>query len=130
VPGTVLLIGDGATSNTVTVFKDYFETQAAQLLVWGIGKSSVLEGESDTLTTDIIPLQLEQLEALTSESNGRLILMSSDNSDVKRVNNYIKHNLVIVDDNSRPWHDSGYPMVFVVAGIFLFWFRKGWTLQW
>jgi Ca-activated chloride channel family protein len=130
VPGTVLLIGDGATSNTVTVFKDYFETQAAQLLVWGIGKSSVLEGESDTLTTDIIPLQLEQLKALSNESNGRLILMSSDNTDIKRVNNYIKHNLVIVDDNSRPWHDSGYPMVFVVAGIFLFWFRKGWTLQW
>ena len=56
--------------------------------------------------------------------------MSNDDSDVKRVNTYIKHNLVIVDDNSRPWHDSGYPMIFVVAGIFLFWLRKGWTLQW
>jgi Ca-activated chloride channel family protein len=130
VPGTVLLIGDGATSITVKVFKDYFETQAAQLLVWGIGKSISNEQESDKLTTNIIPLQLGQLETLTSESNGRLILMSNDNSDIKRVNNYIEHNLVIVDDNSRPWHDSGYPLVFVVAGIFLFWFRKGWTLQW
>ena len=130
VPGTVLLIGDGATSITVKVFKDYFETQAAQLLVWGIGKSISNEQEPDKLTTNIIPLQLGQLETLTSESNGRLILMSNDNSDIKRVNNYIEHNLVIVDDNSRPWHDSGYPLVFVVAGIFLFWFRKGWTLQW
>lgn len=130
VPGTVLLIGDGATTNTVSVFKSYFDKQAAQLLVWGIGKSVQSEEESAALTTDIIPLQLEQLKALTSESNGRLILMSNDNSDVKRINNYIKHNLVIVDDNSRPWHDSGYPMLFVVAVIFLFWFRKGWTLQW
>ncbi len=130
VPGTVLLIGDGATSNTVNSFKTFFNKQGAQLLVWGIGKSAQSEEESATLTADIIPLQLEQLKALTSESNGRLILMSNDNSDVNRVNNYIKHNLVIVDDNSRPWHDSGYPMVFVVAGIFLFWFRKGWTLQW
>lgn len=130
VPGTVLLIGDGATTNTVSVFKSYFDKQAAQLLVWGIGKSAQSEEESAALTTDIIPLQLEQLKALTSESNGRLILMSNDNSDVKRINNYIKHNLVIVDDNSRPWHDSGYPMLFVVAVIFLFWFRKGWTLQW
>ena len=71
------------------------------------------------LTTSVIPLQLEQLKALTNESNGRLISMSNDNSDVKRVNNYIKHNLVIVDDNSRPWHDSGYPMLFVVASYFL-----------
>ena len=130
VPGTVLLIGDGATGNTVKSFKEFFDKQGAQLLVWGIGKSAQSEEESAALTTDIIPLQLEQLKALTSESNGRLILMSDDNSDVNRVNNYIKHNLVIVDDNSRPWHDSGYPMVFVVAGIFLFWFRKGWTLQW
>ncbi|TWX65918.1 VWA domain-containing protein [Colwellia demingiae] len=130
VPGTVLLIGDGATSNTVNSFKKFFDKQGAQLLVWGIGKSAQSEEGSAALTTDIIPLQLEQLKALTNESNGRLILMSNDNSDVNRVNNYIKHNLVIVDDNSRPWHDSGYPMVFVVAGIFLFWFRKGWTLQW
>jgi Ca-activated chloride channel family protein len=127
VPGTVLLIGDGATSNTVSAFQSFFGKQSSQLLVWGIGKTAQ---ESDTITTGIIPLQLEQLKALSNGSNGRLILMSNDNSDVNRVNNYIKHNLVIVDDNSRPWHDSGYPMVFVVAGIFLFWFRKGWTLQW
>ena len=134
VPGTVLLVGDGATSNTVKAFKDYFETKAAQLIIWGIGKSTNLAGEgkneAEALMADVIPLQLEQLKALSEYSNGRLILMSYDNSDVNRVNNYIKHNLVIVDDNSRPWHDSGYPMLFLVAAIFLFWFRKGWTLQW
>lgn len=130
VPGTVLLVGDGATSNTVSAFKNSFETQSAQLLVWGIGKSAQLDNNPETLSTNVIPLQLEQLKALSNESNGRLILMSNDDSDVNRVNNYIKHNLVIVDDNSRPWNDTGYPMVFVVAGIALFWFRKGWTLQW
>ena len=133
VPGTVLLIGDGATNNTVTAFQKFFATQSAQLIVWGIGQDPTAEVNTDTqnkVISDIIPMQLEQLKALSSESDGRLVLMSNDNSDVKRVNNYIKHNLVIVDDNSRPWHDSGYPLVFVVAFIFLFWFRKGWTLQW
>ena len=133
VPGTVLLIGDGATNNTVTAFQKFFATQSAQLIVWGIGQDPTDEVNTDTqnkVISDIIPMQLEQLKALSSESDGRLVLMSNDNSDVKRVNNYIKHNLVIVDDNSRPWHDSGYPLVFVVAFIFLFWFRKGWTLQW
>lgn len=133
VPGTVLLIGDGATNNTVMAFKEFFAKQSAQLIVWGIGQSTTSEqsmNNQDEIITEIIPLQLEQLKALSSESDGRLVLMSNDNSDVKRVDNYIKHNLVIVDDNSRPWHDSGYPLVFVVAFIFLFWFRKGWTLQW
>jgi Ca-activated chloride channel family protein len=134
VPGTLLLVGDGATSNTVSAFKNFFNEQAAQLLVWGIGNSAQTN-ETDKVkgidtTAYTIPLQLEQLKALSNESHGRLILMSNDASDVKRINTYIKHNLVIVDDNSRPWHDSGYPMLFIVAGIFLFWFRKGWTLQW
>jgi len=123
VPGTVLLVGDGATSNTVTAFKAFFSTQSAQLIVWGIGSTSPID-------SDIIPIQLEQLNALTSESHGRLLTMTNDNSDVKQVNTYIKHNMVIVDDNATPWHDSGYPFVFIVAIIFLFWFRKGWTLQW
>ncbi len=129
VPGTVLLVGDGATSNTVDAFKQNFSQQSAQLVVWGIGREASNEDTAE-LNTDIIPIQLAQLEALANQSNGRLILMTDDKSDVYRVNTYIKYNLVIVDDNSRPWHDSGYPMVFVVAAIFLFWFRKGWTLQW
>jgi len=130
VPGTLLLIGDGATSNTVIAFKDFFTTQSAQLIVWGFGKSAQAGGSADKLSSDVIPMQLEQLKALGDESSGRLVLMSNDNNDVKRLDNYIKHNLVIVDDNSRPWHDSGYSFVFLVALIFLFWFRKGWTLQW
>jgi Ca-activated chloride channel family protein len=130
IPGTVLLVGDGATSNTVSEFKDFFESKSVQLLVWAIGQSEQLETDNAESAVDIIPLQLEQLKALTKNTNGRLITMTNDNSDVSRVNNYIKHNIVIVDDNSRPWQDSGYPFVFIVAGIFLFWFRKGWTLQW
>lgn len=133
VPGTLLLLGDGASSNTATAFSEFFDNQSAQLIVWGFGKEEINnETDKDTsdFLTDIIPMQLEQLKSLTSESNGRLVLMSNDNSDVERVNHYIKHNLVVVDDNSRPWFDAGYPFVFVVAIIFLFWFRKGWTLQW
>jgi Ca-activated chloride channel family protein len=130
VPGTLLLIGDGATSNTVNAFKDFFATKSAQLIIWGFGKSAHYDDSVGDSASDTIPMQLEQLKALSDESNGRLVLMSNDNNDVTRVDNYIKHNLVIVDDNARPWHDSGYPFVFIVAFIFLFWFRKGWTLQW
>ncbi len=130
VPGTLLLVGDGATSNTVTAFQNFFSTQPAQLIVWGIGKSGQSDESVDISASVVIPMQLEQLKALSNETNGRLVLMSNDNSDVKRVNTYIKHNMVILDDNATPWHDSGYPFVFIVAFIFLFWFRKGWTLQW
>lgn len=130
VPGTLLIIGDGASTKTSEQFSHYFKTDGAlarhQLIVWTIGKkANQLESG-----TNVIPMQYEQLQTLANQSNGRLVTMSVDEQDVLKVNSYIEHNLVIVDDNSRPWLDSGYPLTFVIALLFLFWFRKGWTLQW
>jgi Ca-activated chloride channel family protein len=127
VPGTVLLIGDGATKNTVTAFSDFFTKQSDQLIVWGIG---LIPSSSDSNESIIIPLQIRELKTLNSKSNGRFVVMTHDKQDIDTVNNYIEHNLVIVEDESRPWHDAGYPFIFIIAALFLFWFRKGWTLQW
>lgn len=126
VPGTLLVIEDGATTETVTQFADFFAVQPHQLIVWGIGKKP---GEI-AADTNIIPMQSAQLNDLATNSGGRLVELSIDQQDVTRVNRYIENNLVIVDDAGRPWLDAGYPIVFVLAPMFLFWFRRGWTLQW
>jgi len=130
VPGTLLIIGDGASSETSEQFGSYFQADGAlsdhQLIVWAIGKKANQLAENNT----IIPMQYEQLNAVASQSNGRLVTMTMDEQDIAQVNRYIEHNLVIVEDKSRPWLDSGYPLTFVIALLFLFWFRKGWTLQW
>lgn len=128
VPGTVLLVGDGATSDTAEKFKQFFELSPHQLVVWAIGDVNRVSNQDADST--IIPLQLSQLKLMASESNGRLVTASHDKDDVYLVNQFINNNLVIVEDESRPWHDSGYPVVFLVAALFLLWFRKGWTLQW
>jgi len=130
VPGTLLIVGDGASSETSLQFSKYFQANGAlshhQLIVWAIGKqSNQLEADNT-----IIPMQYEQLSALANQSNGRLVTMTVDEQDIAQVNRYIEHNLVIIDDESRPWLDSGYPLTFIIALLFLFWFRKGWTLQW
>jgi len=125
VPGTVLLVGDGATSDTVNKFKQFFEVAPHQLVVWAIGDVNQQDADST-----IIPMQLSQLNALASESHGRIVTISHDKGDVHLVDSFINNNLTIVDDESRPWYDAGYPLVFLVAALFLLWFRKGWTLQW
>lgn len=33
-------------------------------------------------------------------------------------------------DSSLPWEDAGYYLLFVLSFLFLFWFRKGWVVQW
>jgi Ca-activated chloride channel family protein len=128
VPGTLLMIGDGASAVTVNNFADYFKDKPHQLVMWAIGDTDLLE-PSDKQSS-IIPIQLPQLQALTDASAGRLVLMTHDKQDVAQVNRYIENNLVIVDDASRPWFDAGYPLVFVIALLLLFWFRRGWSLQW
>jgi len=127
-PGTVLLIGDGSTSETSDHFRNYFYSQNDQLIVWAMGKSP--SNTKEDKHSNHIPLQLTQLESLADNSNGRLVLMTHDDQDIQQVNNYIRHNLIIIEDESTPWYDAGYPLLFVIAFLFLFWFRKGWTLQW
>jgi Ca-activated chloride channel family protein len=128
VPATVLLVGDGATTKTIEIFSNYFNEKKHQLIVWAIGdRKRVGSIEADT---HIIPMQLPILKQLAEESNGRLVTMTYDKQDVSTVNKGIDNNFSIIDDESRPWYDAGYPLVFVIAGLFLLWFRRGWTLQW
>jgi Ca-activated chloride channel family protein len=132
VPGTLLLMGDGGSAETVSEFADFFEPRSHQLIVWAFGNSTRLEqnGDLDETISSIIPMQLSQLESLVDNSHGRLVLMSHDKQDVQKVYRSIENNLVIVEDSSRPWLDSGYPLIYLMALLFLFWFRRGWTLQW
>ena len=130
IPGTLLMVGDGATAESSEKFNQYFQNNGAlaqhQLIFWAIGKHE----NALSTNTNIIPVQIEQITTLVKQSNGRLVNMTTDDEDIIQVNDHIEHNLIIVDDKSRPWLDSSYPLTFVVAIIFLFWFRKGWTLQW
>lgn len=128
VPGTVLLIGDGASQETQTAFQSFFQTHNHQLIIWGIGDAT-LTNNIDSDST-IIPIQTEQLATIASASNGRFLTLTHDKQDVIDVERYIQNNLTIVDDGSRPWYDAGYPLVFIIALVFLLWFRQGWTLQW
>ncbi len=132
VPGTLLMMGDGASLETVNQFSSFFGSHSHQLIVWAFGTTGAIQQQDIVNETEapIIPMQLSQLESLIDDSHGRLILMSHDKQDVSKVGRAIENNLVIVEDASRPWLDSGYPLVFLLATLFLFWFRRGWTLQW
>ena len=128
IPGTLLFVGDGITQESSVPFSRFFDVHPHQLIVWAIGdinKSSFVEKGST-----LIPLQQEQLTALANTTSGSIVNISHDKQDVDRILRYINNHLTIIDDESRPWHDAGYPLVFIISLLFLFWFRKGWTLQW
>ena len=121
---TVLLMGDGATAMTVDAFAKYFEQVRYKLIVWGMG---LAEGESARAA---IPQQKAILSSLASRSGGVYVNNTLNDDDVKRVHRVVERSFLVVDDGSRPWLDSGYGLLFMITPLFLFWFRRGWTLQW
>lgn len=129
VSGSLVIVGDGATDETIASFSRYFNNKQHQLIVWAMGKP-VQTLDSAKKSPEIIPMQLTKLAELAENSNGTLVVMSHDKKDVNRVNKLVTNNLILSDDNSQPWYDAGYPLVFLIAAVFLFWFRRGWTLQW
>jgi Ca-activated chloride channel family protein len=130
VPGTVLMIGDGISPQTRADFEEYFSTHQHQLLVFGIG-SETLDVSADGASDDaLIPLERSALEKLANDNSGYYQSLTLDTTDVSRLNRRIDSHLVIVEDGSRPWVDSGYYLVYLIALIMLLWFRRGWTLHW
>ncbi|WP_285162643.1 vWA domain-containing protein [Shewanella goraebulensis] len=126
-PGTILLITDGTSDDALNEFEQYFSQAQHQLIVWAIGRNN---SESDEVGSIIIPMQFERLQTLAELADGRMILLSDDKQDVVEVNRYIDNNLAVSEDESRPWLDAGYWLVYLVAVLYLLWFRRGWTLQW
>lgn len=130
VPGTLLLMADGVSPNSHAAYQEYFTAQPHQLLVLGVG----LEMQNDTDSADsenlTLPLERAALEKLAAAAQGFYQSLTLDKTDVEGLNKRINNFLVIVDDNSRPWVDAGYYLLFPLALLMLLWFRKGWTLQW
>jgi Ca-activated chloride channel family protein len=130
VPGTVLMIGDGISPQTRGDFEQYFATHQHQLLILGVGSETPDSVTGDSADEAFIPLERGSLEKLASDNSGYYQSLTLDTTDVSRLNRRVNSHLVIVEDGSRPWVDSGYYLIYLIALIMLLWFRRGWTLHW
>ncbi len=132
VPGTILFVADGVSPQTSSLFQDYFDSVQHQLLILGVGLQTLTDSDNrETLFEGAhLPLQTKELEQLVSVSGGNYQSLTLDKTDVERINRRVNNHLANVEDSNRPWVDAGYYLLFPFALVFLFWFRKGWTLHW
>lgn len=119
--GSILLISDGVSPNDIQQFEAYFKDKPNQLLVLASGNQ---ERSSD------IPLDYDSLKQLANAAGGYITSTSVDNSDLEWLNNRIERHMQLSNDLATPWQDMGYYLVFPLALILLFWFRRGWLVQW
>ncbi len=121
-PGsTVLLVSDGVSPATITAYENYFTDRPHQLLILAVGNSDRL---SDS------PLDLNSLENLASATAGYVVKVTVNNRDIATLNRYIERNVQLNSDSAMPWQDMGYKLLLPLAIMMLFWFRKGWLVQW
>ncbi|PKH04891.1 VWA domain-containing protein [Moritella sp. Urea-trap-13] len=147
-PGSVLLITDGLGSDTEARFVDYFnasintnantdissnistthansnlnsQQSPPLLLVLGVGNSEQAVS---------VPFDADGLKSLAKSAGGYYQSMSTDNSDVEWIQDNIQQFMLLSNDNAQPWADMGYNLVFLLALLFLLWFRRGWTINW
>ncbi|MFV0486436.1 MAG: VWA domain-containing protein [Vibrio fluvialis] len=118
---TVLLVSDGVTPTAIKQYQAYFTNKPYQLLILATGNPNVVTEQ---------PMDLNSLETLARKTQGRLINVTTDNQDIGQLNRYVERNMQLNGESSMPWEDMGYALLFPVAVLMLFWFRKGWLVQW
>ncbi|MFV0448388.1 MAG: VWA domain-containing protein [Vibrio sp.] len=118
---SLLLVTDGVDANTIRDFTRYFATRPYQLLILAVGNSDVAVDS---------PLDIASLRTLAEETNGKLIEMSIDDTDVTQLNRQIERFMLINSDSSMPWQDEGYRLLYPLVLLMLLWFRKGWLVKW
>lgn len=119
--GTVLLVTDGVTPKAIDSYQQFFKDKPYQLLV-------LAAGNPDVKTNN--PIDMKSLNELVDKTNGKLITISVDNSDLQTLNNAIERNMQINGESDMPWKDMSHPLIILLAVLLLFWFRKGWLVQW
>ncbi|ANQ19267.1 vWA domain-containing protein [Vibrio natriegens] len=121
VGSTVLLVTDGVNPATISKYEDYFADKPYQLLILAAGNPDIVSNN---------PIDLDSLQTLASKTDGRLIEVSVDNTDIQQLSRYVERNMQLNGESSMPWKDMGYVLLFPIALIMLIWFRKGWLVQW
>jgi len=130
--GTLLVVGDGATENSIEAYGALSDEAGIQLIVWGMGKTQeeLDEDAARGLESTALPLNEPGLMALADAGDGVYQRVSADDEDITQILQKIDRHYELSEDSSRPWVDSGYYLVWPIVLLYLLWFRKGWALRW
>ena len=124
-PTTVVLVTDGVPPEGVEAISSLQERTGAELVIYAVGTD---RGDAPR---DIPALEQTSLEQLASSTNGSIVPLSIGDGDLRRILRVLdRHRRAAVDPGDESaWEDEGYYLVFPLALLVLFWFRKGWVLR-
>ena len=77
-------------------------------------------------------LDVQALQASADAAGATLTVVTADDGDVQKLSRNISTSFVAArqDDEGSRWKDSGYWLTPIIALMVLFWFRRGWMVNW
>ena len=127
--GKVLLITDDLADVSIEKVSAFLQQNNVKLYLYPFATQS---GAIIPSFKENSALNVEKLNSLTSLENVALLEMTLDDSDVKDLAKVVSDELVFEDKQDAEeenWKDNGYYLLFPLAFLFLFSFRKGWSLN-
>lgn len=132
-PGTILFLTDGIPAAAAPVFAEFTQTESDQILVLAIATA---EGGPIPLANGnfgaVSALDRQGLETLERKAGAYVTTVTVDETDVRRINRRVASHLTAVqqDNAEGRWRDEGWWLLLPLLALTLFWFRKGWVVQW
>jgi Ca-activated chloride channel family protein len=127
--GKVLLITDDLADISVEEVSVFLQQNNVSLYIYPFATQS---GAAVPSFKENSALNLEKRNRLASLENVNFLEMTLDDSDVRDLAKVISDELVFEDEQDAEeenWKDNGYWLLFPLALLFLFSFRKGWSLN-
>jgi Ca-activated chloride channel family protein len=137
--GSILFVNDGFASSDLaplTEFAGRADSPGLTALVVGTDEggvalmpdgSPVTGRDGGRLDTRIDSALLRQLSASASLTVAR---MRTDDGDLRTLLRAIASHLSQAEDPDAQWLEQGWWLLWPAAFLMLYWFRRGWTMQW
>ncbi len=130
-PSTILLMTDVIDDSQAAMLSDYINNSKHRLeiLLFSTPNGAPVPGESGVISKQS-PATLNNLR---QNEKINITTITLDKSDVEGIAKRISDNLVFEKDkkqDAQEWDDMGWLLIIPAFIIMLFWFRKGWVVQW
>ena len=130
-PSTILLMTDVIENSEAVAITDFINNSIhrMEILLFSTAAGAPVPGFNgvESVQSPDVLSNLEQNEKINIST------ITLDKSDVESIAKRIKDNLVFEKNakkDTKDWDDMGWLLIIPALLIALFWFRKGWVVQW
>lgn len=141
-PSTILIVSDNVRAEDVEQIQQFVDTTTHHLefMIMATPQGAAIPlGNKGRVYKDknrktVIPrMDTKAILKLNTIERVNVNTITLDNSDVEHIAKNLRSNLSYQkndESDANDWEEYGYYLCFPLAFIILFWFRRGWKVQW